>query len=827
MLSDFFVLDHASTDMIPYTYNLWIVLLSCGVAIFASYTAFYLVEQQNTARTRGAANLWTLVSALSLGCGVWSMHFLGMLAVQMPGEIGYDTALTLLSLLFVVAGSASAFHLVRKGGRRLATLIKAAVFLGGGIGLMHYAGMAGMRMAARIVYDPVLFSVSIIAAVLLAMAALALLTRNFENRALRRMASAMVMGLAISAMHYTGMAATGFLAADAPLDMGFNLGTPMVSSLISVFMLLIIIASFAASLVNRRLAHKDSLIIENESFLRRMIDNVGEGIITIDDAGTIQTFNKAAGQIFGYEPAEATGKPVSFLMPTGKRQEHDEYVRRTKLYEARIIDRGRELAGLRKNGETFPLALTVSSMTYAGRKIFVGVCTDISDRKRHEDELIQARQAAEDANMAKSNFLATMSHEIRTPLNGVLNMANILLKSDLTEEQFKYAQTIRISGQSLRSLLGDILDLSKIEMGRFELEMLDFRLKDIFDSVIAVWESRFLGMGIQFSIEASPDLAPALRADPGLLRQILFNLLGNAAKFTEEGSVTLKVSQCILDDGLLELKFGVSDTGIGIAPEAQRRLFDKFTQADSSTTRKYGGSGLGLALCKEFAGLMGGDIGVESVPGEGATFWFTIVCQPGDEKVAARDLWATEIDIDQIGENSGRKLRILGAEDNDINQFILRVMIEKAGHHIDLVNDGVEAVSAVIRGSYDIVLMDVHMPEMDGVTATKKIREFEGDQAQIPIIAVTANAMKGDREKYLAAGMSDYVSKPIEPADLFAAIGRCTGSYLNAPPEPSSHAETNEQMLTEESVAALDDLLTEADDDVRRPSTAGRLYSAR
>ncbi len=383
------------------------------------------------------------------------------------------------------------------------------------------------------------------------------------------------------------------------------------------------------------------------------------------------------------------------------------------------------------------------------------------------------RDRAEAANLAKSEFLANMSHEIRTPMNGVIGGAQLLATTGLTADQEGYLEAITTSAESLLSLIDDLLDLSKIEAGQLELEQVDYDVLDILDGMRTMFAPRARAKGIDFIVHPAELSASKVRGDPTRLRQIMINLIGNAVKFTNSGVVTLAVRE--EDDPRQGRRFRVtvSDTGIGIPAGHQHRLFEKFSQADASTTRRFGGTGLGLAISKQLVELLQGEIGFESEEELGSTFWFTVpvvLAASGDAEFVQADGASSYLAL------PAKRLSILVAEDREINQQLMKAFLERAGHDVTVVENGRIAVQAARAGQYDAVLMDVQMPEIDGATATKLIREGEWDtDSHLPIIGVTANAMRGDRERYLSAGMDEFVAKPILPEQLFEALGKCCG----------------------------------------------------
>ncbi|OYZ22296.1 MAG: hypothetical protein B7Y39_07790 [Bdellovibrio sp. 28-41-41] len=495
---------------------------------------------------------------------------------------------------------------------------------------------------------------------------------------------------------------------------------------------------------------------------RLILDSIPALVAYWDKNQICQFANKSYLDWFGNDREQLLGKSMYELLGPTLYQANLAHIQNALKGEPQTFDR--ELKYL-KTGETrYTSAQYIPDNENGQIKGFYVLVFDVTELKRLELKAVDEARKAQEASKAKSDFLANMSHEIRTPLNGVIGMASVLAGTTLDQNQMVYVGTIRNSGQMLLTLVNDILDLSKAESGKLEIESTTFELNKI---VLDVERSLIIAAnkkGLIFSRAISNEVPQFLSGDPFRLAQVLVNLVNNAIKFTTDGNISVDVSLNSFDGDRAILNFEVSDTGIGISNTEIERLFTPFSQADSSTTRKYGGTGLGLSICKRLVNLMGGKIGVRSEVGKGSVFWFTIEMGVAKPVPVVTSMNHTNIE---------RTLHILLAEDNSVNQLIASSMFEQLGHSVMAVANGHEAVEALSNGKFDLVFMDCQMPEMDGYEATKAIRNLKlSELSNIPIIAMTANAMKGDREKCLAVGMDDYVSKPIELEELSLAINR-------------------------------------------------------
>ncbi len=569
-----------------------------------------------------------------------------------------------------------------------------------------------------------------------------------------------------------------------------------------IFVLFLSIISVIGSAVNfslkMKLAEKSYRVELSENKYRSIFDNSAEGVFQSSLAGRFLTSNTALVKILGYDSKEEVMNlniEYDVYKYAGERQKI------IKELEEKGEIKGKTVVLKRKDGSD--VVVRMNNRVYTDedgkKKYFEGTIQDITEqffaennRKKIEEELrkekIRSDQLAQDAmqsSLAKSQFLANMSHEIRTPMNGIIGFLSLIERGAYNDnnELIQFTNNAKNSAESLIDLINDILDLSKIESGKMVLERIDFNLDDILEESISILSTKIREKGLKINKVIDDNALLYLKGDPKRIRQIIINLLSNAVKFTEKGSITLSVSTKEKDSDKFEILIAVKDTGIGIPANRMNVLFEPFSQVDSSHTRKYGGTGLGLAICKEFVNAMGGQIGVDSKKGGGSKFYFTVILGKGDkDKILQPDLQPdAELKAPGTEQLPGKsaitkkergQFKLLLAEDNFINQKVALRILSEAGYSAESVMNGKEAVEAVAEKEFDLVLMDVQMPEMDGFTATKKIREADHSRKSIPIIAITAHALLGDKEKCLEVGMNDYLSKPINAESLILKLDK-------------------------------------------------------
>jgi two-component system, sensor histidine kinase and response regulator len=912
-------MPHAAALAGSYDYRL--VALSVLIAMLASYAALDLAGRVTAARGRGRF-VWLTGGAAAMGLGIWSMHYIGMLAYSLPVAVRYDWPTVLLSLVAAMLASGIALFIASRNVMLPLRTTIGGVLMGIGIAAMHYIGMEAMRLPAMCHYSPGLVILSVILAIVISLVALWLTFHLREETAAtgwRKVASAILMGAAIPVMHYTGMAAVTFSPMESVPQLTHSVDVSelgIAGIIVVTFMVLGL--TILTSLVDRRFSAQSLELSLSEQRFRQLVESAQVILWRRSvDSSQFSFVNKEAEELLGYPPEQwlAHGNFLFDHVHPDDRELTESFCtaatenRGSQRFEHRIIC---------ADGSVLWLRTSIRLVVGDGKsKELVGVMTDITERKR-------AQEAAESASRAKSEFLASMSHEIRTPMNGVIGMTDLVLDTDLTFEQRDYLTTAKFSAESLLTIINDILDFSKIEAGKLDLDPVSFQLPESVEETMRALAFRAHEKGLELLCDIKPEVPCYVIGDSVRIRQIIVNLLGNSIKFTERGQVGLEVSLEAQEGDELRLHFIVSDTGIGIAPEKQKLIFEAFSQADNSTTRRFGGTGLGLTISSRLVEAMRGKIWVESEPGKGSNFHFT-VCLGVDHQATApprteemslagipvlvvddnftnrriltemfwmwqmkpteaasaqealthlrraserghpfalvvTDVHMPEMDGFDLAERikdmpnlagvvilmltSGEKrgdvqrcramgvsaylmkpvrraelraaiskgmrtpsvagnendqplpasqvalrvapeslrARILLAEDNVVNQRLAARVLEKGGHSVVIAGNGREAIAALQRETIDLVLMDVQMPEMDGFEATMAIRKGEaGENRHIPIIAMTAHAMTGDRDRCLAAGMDGYISKPIRAHDLLSLIENTRASDAKAP----------------------------------------------
>ncbi|MBU0985867.1 MAG: PAS domain S-box protein [Proteobacteria bacterium] len=582
--------------------------------------------------------------------------------------------------------------------------------------------------------------------------------------------------------------------------------------------------ALARDITKRREA--EQALKEGEARLRAIVDTAADGIITITEQAIVQSFNPAAENIFGYPAAEVIGKNVKMLMPEPYHSQHDTYLKNYfNTGKAKIIGIGREVMGRRKDGTAFPMYLAVSDMHLDDRRMFTGILRDITAIKQAEKDLQRAKEDAEAASRAKSEFLASMSHEIRTPMNAIIGMADLLWETLLTAEQQEYVQLFRSAGENLLGIINDILDISKVEAGKIELETVDFDLREVMDKTCGILALRAHAKGLELTCHIMPDVPIHLKGDPIRLRQILVNLIGNAVKFTAKGEVVTKVmladktkQKADIEKSRIspanpanegtefELLFSVSDTGIGIKKEKFKSIFEHFTQADSSTTREFGGTGLGLTISKRLVEMMDGNIWVESSLGSGSTFFFTAKLEKQTEP--------QKPSLPVLPEFI-QGLKTLVVDDNATNRLILKEILTGWGFCVTETEDGLQGLAELNRAQaanqpYQLIFLDCRMPKMDGFMLAEQIHKTS-ELSATTVMMLTSDNRSKDAARAKAAGIASYLVKPVKRGELKAAILAAISQtdFFEKKPEPSG------QPLPADNLKSLNILLVDDSEDNR------------
>jgi PAS domain S-box-containing protein len=800
-------------------YNIALVVLSYCVAVIASHVTLELAGRL-TDPLRRAPLLWLFGGAMSMGTGIWSMHFIGMLAFDLPIAVLYDLGLTTLSWAIAVLVSGFALHTIRRGVVGMRRLVLPGFFMGIGISAMHYTGMAAMQISPGIRYDPLLFVLSVLIAVVASVAALWIAFNLRKARpdllAVSKVCAALVMGSAIVGMHYTAMAAANFDPNSVCFARGPLIDVIWMAYSLASFTILFLTATILISIYDARLASAlarsaEQLRQANEDLERRVEErtmNLARAearkgailmaaldcIISADATGLVTEFNPAAERTFGYSREEAIGRKLTdLIIPPEHRPACTNGLNQFLLTRrSHIIGNRVEMPVMRKSGESFPAELAIFDVEVDGEVFFTAYLRDITERKEAERVLQSAKEAAEAGSRAKSSFLATMSHEIRTPMNAMIGLLEVLSLSNLDAEQSDTVALIRESSKSLLRLIDDILDFSKIEAGKLELHEEPTSLSALVEHTAQIFSGVASGKGILFSRSVDPRISSAVWVDRLRLRQIINNFLSNAIKFTDRGQVELSVELAERDGERDLVHIAVRDTGVGMGPLARERLFKPFVQGDPDIERRFGGTGLGLAISKRLADLLGATIDVQSAPLVGTRIVLALSLRRATDaelkEVQPETVEAIVSEIQHrkraptVAEASARGNLVLVVDDHPTNCRVLARQLGLLGLAVETATNGKEALERWNRGDIGLLLTDCQMPVMDGYELARSIRQAESVRkstvngcattARIAIIAVTANTLAEAADECRAAGMDEVLTKPIELAKLKRTVDR-------------------------------------------------------
>jgi len=764
------------------SYNPSGVLASVLIASFASYVTLDLAKRVRAA-DRSEAISWALGGSIAMGTGIWSMHFVGMLAFALPIALGYARLLTLLSWLAAVGASGVALWVASHGALTWRRLAGGSLVMGAAICAMHYIGMAALDMSPPIVWDAGLIAASAAIAVAASGAALRIffwLREMSDRRSLAyQLAAAVVMGLAISGMHYTGMAAASFPVGTVCLSAnalsGQSLGLLVGLASLAVLSLALFTSVLDARLRSRSQRVEISLTAANaqlrsasreaQARFEAVFEHAPNGYLLFDRQRGITHCNSAAVKLFGADERSALLGRVPWYPPLSPEQQADGRTSRSSILELmhRHIDsrervQHNEWRFCRFDGTTFEASVSVIALEWKDEPEFCAVIEDVTARKQAETVLEHARDAAEAASQTKSSFLANMSHELRTPMNAIIGMTHLALEDGLPPKQRDYVEKAHGAARNLLQILNDILDVSKIEAGHLELERIDFALDTVIGEMADVLGLRSDEKGLELLFSATPDLPERLIGDPVRLRQVLVNLGSNAIKFTDSGEVTVGMELLSQDAYSVELHGWVRDTGVGMTAEQLERVFQPFMQADSSTTRRFGGTGLGLSIASQLVEKMGGRLWAESEQGKGSTFHFSArFGRSASNAAVPRALSAAEL--------QGR--RALLADDNAAALEVLGRMLEALGIVVDRATSGAHALQFVDETpyAYSWILLDWKMPGMDGVASARRIVERH-PRIRPCILLVTAFSRDDALRASAGLRLAGVLQKPVTPSSL-------------------------------------------------------------
>lgn len=785
----FLEIDRDLKTAITGEYSLGLVLMSVLIAILSTYTAFLISERLREAEQRGQYLAWLATGALTLGGGVWAMHFIGILAYKLPIVTNYDAVITVVSIIPAVLASIIILRITDSKNITVWHLVRLSVLMGGGIGLMHYIGMMAMRMDGFMRYDPKLFILSIVVAVTLA--GIAIKLKLWADKYItagvvfstRLLIASIIMGCAIAGMHYTGMAAMTMFSEPSALTPATTWTADTLTQIIVIVVLLTIVLMVTAIVVSRRFDLYQQ-IKDSESRNRVILDNILGAVITIDEKGIVQTVNSTLETIFGYSADEVIGCNVKMFVPEPYASEHDNYLKKYREGgEAKIIGTTRITKGQRKDGSIFPIELDVCEVEQQGQRMYIGIVRDISERKHVEEELekyrtqleelVQKRtltmrsalDEAERANSAKSDFLSHMSHELRTPLNAIIGFGQML---ELDAEVFNDTQQGNVkeildAGHHLLNLINDVLDLAKIESGKLEVSMESVNLDDVLQQCLSLIQPHAEGRQIKI-IDNLSDKGYSVQADFTRLKQVLLNLLSNAVKYNcESGSIT--VDSEVIDKQ--RLRISVADTGEGLTDNQIAKLFRPFERMDVENNVE--GTGIGLVITKHLMELMGGTIGINSSKGKGSVFWIELLSDTLQSEQKNKTGKKEQPSIIS-SKHTEHEQRVLYIEDNPANlRLVTQLLSQQPNILLYSAEEPLHGLDLAVEHIPDLILLDINLPGIDGYEVLKRLRQQEATQ-NIPVIAISANAMKKDIERGIAAGFDEYITKPIDVKALLNAV---------------------------------------------------------